>query len=104
MTMKDKLYFKCKPVLDWIDDNKETLIVLAPIIAIVLGKTITAVRVHSNNIADIKMKENYIYDRSLGYSLKLKRRLNGKQLSLIQARKEAGESLVDILASMRVLK
>lgn len=102
--MKEKLKNFFRPVGNWFVDNKDWLVVVVPIGLVVLGKTITAVRIHTNNLAEVKMKENYIYDRSLGYSLRLKRRLNAKQLELIQARKDNGEKLIDILSSMRVLK
>ena len=102
--MKEKLKNFFTPIGNWFVDNKDWLVVVLPIGLLVVGKTITAVRIHSNNVADIKMKENYIYDRSLGYSLRLKRRLTAKQLELIQARKDNGEKLINILSSMRVLK
>lgn len=91
-------------VSDWYNNNKELLMILIPIGLVVTGKTITALRIHGNKMADIKLKENYIYDRSLGYSLKLKHRLNSRQLSLIQMRKDSGENLIDILYSMKLLK
>ena len=102
--MKEKLRELGTIIANWIVENKDILAVVVPVGLVVTGKMITAIRVHNSTVTEVKLKENYIYDRSLGYSLKLKRRLNSKQLALVQARKEAGESLIDILNSMRVLK
>ena len=51
-----------------------------------------------------KLKDLYIYDRSHGHYWELRRKLSTREMLEIDRRKDNGESLVDILESMRVLK
>ena len=50
------------------------------------------------------LKEEFVYDRSLGHYWALKRRLSNKEWLEIEARRKNGERLSDILADLKVLK
>ena len=58
----------------------------------------------TNLAKEQKLKDKYIYDRSHGHYWELRRKLSNRELTEIDRRKDKGESLVDILESMRVLK
>ena len=88
----------------WVIDNKETVMVLAPI---VIGIATPIVKMVSKNITLRKakdVKELYCYDRSLGHYWRLKRELTNNEWVTIDRRKKSGERLADILDSMKVLK
>lgn len=61
----------------------------------------------SRNIAlhqETKMRDNRIFDRSLGKYLELKRPLKQSDMSKILERKDQGEKLSNILMNMNLLK
>lgn len=101
---KNKLKAKFQNGLEWIVDNKELVIYLAPVI---IGATTTIVKVAGrsyNNHKAEAIKNLYCYDRSLGHYWKLKRELTNREWLEIDARKKNGERLADILSEMKVLK
>lgn len=101
---KSKMKEKFKNGKDWVVDNKETIIVLAPI---VIGVAKPIIKTVSKNITLRKakdVKELYCYDRSLGHYWRLKRELTNNEWVTIDRRKKCGERLADILDSMKVLK
>lgn len=61
-----------------------------------------AVKAHQLS-EDKKLKELYIYDRSMGRYLKLRKPLTQSQMIIIETRKGAGERLFDILYDMDLL-
>lgn len=89
---------------DWAVNNKEVIIVLAPV-AFASLKTITKVVGKNVNLRkEESIKKLYCYDRSLGHYWSLKRELRNSEWASIEKRKQNGESLSGILASMNVLK
>ena len=101
---KSKVKEKLNNGKDWVVDNKETVMVLAPI---VIGIATPIVKMVSKNITLRKakdVKELYCYDRSLGHYWRLKRELTNNEWVTIDRRKKCGERLADILDSMKVLK
>lgn len=50
------------------------------------------------------LKDDYIYDRSLGRYVELRKKLNQKDLVEISRRKREGERLTDILLDMRLVR
>lgn len=86
---------------EWIVENRETIVRLAPIVvggltavagvAKVVGKR---VNLHKQE----QLKDLYCYDRSLGHYWKLRRELSNKEWLEIDTRKKKGERLADILA------
>lgn len=101
---KRNLKYKLKDAKDWVINNKETLVVAVP--AAIGGiSTITKVVGKSvNNHQEKQMKDRYIYDRSLGRYVELKRKLNQKDLANISKRKQNGERVTDILLDMNLVK
>ena len=100
----DKALYGLGFAYDWCYDHKKALIFTAPLIIGIAARGITAARVSSNRRAEKMLKENYIYDPRLRYHLKLKHRLNNKELRTLRARQRAGETTYDILSNMKVLK
>lgn len=101
---KSKIKEKFNNGKDWVIDNKETVMVLAPI---VIGIATPIVKMVSKNITLKKakdVKELYCYDRSLGHYWSLKRELTNNEWITIDRRRKCGERLADILDSMKVLK
>lgn len=89
---------------DWINRNKEVIIVLAPV---VIGGVATVVKVVGKQINLHKqeaVKNLYCYDRSLGHYWALRRELTNTEWLAIDKRKKNGERLSDILAELKVLK
>lgn len=88
----------------WCSENKELIAVLAPGIIGAVTFGIKAISKHNNIMRQQDLKEKYVYDTSLGHYWELKRKLSNSQWSEIERRRNSGESLGQILASMGVLK
>ena len=102
--LKDNINLKFQEGKKWVLDNKETIILLAPI---VIGSASTIVKVvgkHINLSKEESLKNQYCYDRSLGHYWKLKRKLSNNEWVRIEKRKNNGERLADILSDLKVLK
>lgn len=102
--LKSKIKEKFNKGKEWIIDNKENIIVLAPI---VIGIATPIVKTVSKNVTLKRakdVKELYCYDRSLGHYWSLKRELTNNEWITVDRRKKCGERLSDILESMKVLK
>lgn len=98
-------YFKAKnSVTNWYYKNKSWV---GPAMSVCLTATPFIIRFatkQTNLAKEQKLKDKYIYDRSHGHYWELRRKLSNRELTEIDRRKDKGESLVDILESMRVLK
>ena len=95
---------KCLNAKDWFIRNKETILVLAPV---VIGGTTAVVKTVGKRINLHKqedIKNLYCYDRSLGHYWALRRELTNREWLEIDKRKKNGERLSDILAELKVLK
>ena len=88
----------------WVIDNKEMIIVLAPVAIGIVTPIVKSVNKHITLGKAKDLKELYCYDRSLGHYWSLKRELTNNEWITIDRRKKCGEHLADILESMRVLK
>lgn len=101
---KEKIDTKIQNGKEWLIRNKETIIVLAPV---VIGCGTTVFKVVDKRI-NLRKQENlkdlYCYDRSLGHYWRLRRELSNKEWLEIDQRKKDGERLSDILSEMKVLK
>ena len=86
------------------NEHKEEIIVLAPIV-IASGEKLIRDSKRRHNLKEEKyLKENYVYDRSRGCYIELRRKLSNRELLEIDRRKRNGESLIEILSTMRVMK
>lgn len=101
---KETLKRKVDDAKYWVMNNSGVIMFLAPP---VLGAVTALVRTTGRQVAlkkEQNLKELYCYDRSLGHYWKLKRPLKNADWIQINARRENGESLANILDSMKVLK
>lgn len=101
---KREVKAKAHNAAEWCNNNKDIVIIVAPII---LGGAVKIVASVAKGIAANKMedvKNLYAYDNRLGHYWALRRELTNNEWLKVEARKRAGEDLGDILDSMRVLK
>ena len=101
---KEKFEAKMKDVKDWINDNREMLLILGPA---AIGAVTTGVKVVGRQAKLRKekdLKDLYCYDRSLGHYWRLRRELSNAEWVEIGKRKSNGERLADILYELKVLK
>jgi len=102
--VKDWLFLRKMAVQDFFRRYpKETLAVVlltASGVVRVLPKLIRARNINEEE----RIKEEYVYDRSLGHYWKLKRPLSNDEWREIENRKANGEKLGDILESLKILK
>lgn len=102
--LKWRLSEKTKNVKIFIINNKETIIVLAPIVIGVARPIVKSINKHITLNKTKDLKELYCYDRSLGHYWSLRRELTNKEWITIDRRKKCGEHLSDILEDMKVLR
>ena len=98
--IKDKLH---KGKCFW-DENKEPIIALTPVVIGGITFLVKTISKHARINAEKDLKELYIYDPKLRLYWQLKRKLTTAQHLELERRKAEGESMGNILASMRVLK
>lgn len=104
---KEWITDKVKDTANWVNNNKETLAVVLPVVVAGVAGSAKIVKSVSRNVAlkqEKDLKERFIYDRSLGKYLELKKPLSNSQLTSILERKENGEKLSIILHNMGLLK
>ena len=91
----------------WINDNKEFLMIAIPAVVAVTKCGSKVIGSIARNIAlnkEQKMKDLYIYDRSLGRYIELRRPLRNQDMKIILDRRENGERLSNILMDMNLMK
>lgn len=86
------------------EDNKEIIIIATPIVSGIISKTIKYAIKQKNLKEERELKENWIYDRSIGKYLELRRKPTPREYVEIQRRRDYGESLITILDDMRLLR
>ena len=90
----------------WCEDNTELAIAMIPV-GLMAVKTITGMVKSVDRKIDMKheqeLQELYVYDHSLGMYHKLRRPLTSSEKIEINRRRDAGESKIQILASMGLL-
>ena len=101
---KEKFHARVRKTKEWAKRNKETIVVLTPVI---IGGVVTVTRVVGKRVnlaKEEQLKTLYCYDRSLGHYWALRRELSNKEWLAIDERKANGERLADILSDLKVLK
>lgn len=85
-------------------DNKETIVTLVPVV--VGGVTVLArvIGKQARINQERDLKELYVWDPKLGMYYQLRKKMTNAQRLELDRRKEQGESIGNILASMKVLK
>lgn len=97
---------KCNGAAEWIRQNKEAILIAAPVVAgaaKMLSKTVSNAKRRNYLKQEKDLKELYCYDHSLGHYWKLSRPLSNSDWVKINNRRNKGETLGDILCSMKVL-
>lgn len=105
-TIKAKV--KTREAFEWMKENKEIVGTIVVPAGIVLIKTATGLVKSIDRKIDLQkeqdLKDLYVYDRSLGYYHELKHKLSSSEALEIDRRRSNGESMAQILASMKLLK
>ena len=102
--VKRKAQAKWRQTKDWLGQNKEAVIVLAPVVAGTTVKIISMVSRSINVHNEAKLKDLYWYDPRLGKYWQLRRKLSSNESLAVQRKYRNGEALGDIFDSMKVLK
>ena len=95
--------FKQKAKDIW-DEHKMTIIVLAPVAGKVIKEVVKAVGRHHNLKLEERSKDHRVWDPTIGHYWELRRKLDNRDWTEINRRHSRGESLGEILESLRVLK
>lgn len=101
---KEKINSKVRNGLEWVNNNREAIIIGAPI---VMGAAKGVTKLIGKSIdlhKEKELKDLRCYDRSGGHYWKLKRELTTQEWLEFDRRRSNGERVADILTSMRVLK
>ena len=104
---KERFNEKLNITANWIRNNKEILAIVIPVVGVSIKGTAKIIKGISKNVAlsqEKQLKEKFIYDRSLGKYLELKKPLTNAQMTSILERKDNGEKLGGILQNMNLLK
>ena len=104
---KERFNKKVNITANWIRNNKETLAIVIPVVGVSIKGTAKIIKGISKNVAlsqEKQLKEKFIYDRSLGKYLELKKPLTNAQMKSILERKDNGEKLSSILRTENLLK
>lgn len=91
---------------NWVSRNKEVTIAMIPIGLVALrgiGNTIRSMDRKMDMEKAQKLQDLYVYDHSLGMYHKLKRPMKPSEKIELDRRRNAGESKIQILASMGLL-
>lgn len=110
--LKRKTSEKAKSAMQWINQNKEMIVVLVPVAtssAALLGKWVIkpiwkGTIVRANLRRQEHIKTGFVYDPSLGAYYELSKKLSNHQKIELDQRRQAGERIGNILREMNVLK
>ena len=104
-TIKTKV--KTREIYQWCCTHKEEAAFIATTGVAAVG-AVSKIAHRIDHKLDLKHEQNlkdlYVYDRSLGIYHELRRKLKPSEAIEIDRRRANGESMIHILASMRLLK
>lgn len=95
---------KYEKAKEWVKENQQLVIVLGPVVA---GGIVEMIKIGTRRRTvneERALKERFVYDRSGGHYYELKRQPKQSEWLMIEQRRNNGESLGEILQSMRLLK
>lgn len=102
--IKEKVTDKICNGVQWVINNKDLVIIFAPVVISGVTTVVKVVGKQINLRKQETIKNLYCYDRSAGHYWKLRRELSTDEWIQIDRRKQNGERLSDILDDLRVLK
>lgn len=104
--VKTKKTFKqrLENAVNYVKDNGKTIAAIGIPAALIGVRVIRETRLALTEIASRRKSERTIYDPKVGFSWHLRRPLNELQKLELAKRMRAGETMGDILESMRALK
>lgn len=113
--MKEKIRIKKWEINNWVQDkvwrakmfanqHEEAIIILGPAVLGIGGKLVTSATRQSRIRGEKNLKERFMYDRRLGGYLEMRRKPTQNEYLEIDRRRRNGESLPQILSSMKLLK
>ena len=91
-------------VKDIWDNNKKEIIILAPVVLAIASRVTRSINKAIAYHQETILKDQRVYDPSLGHYYELNKKLNNDQWLEIENRRKNGESYGNILRSMNVLK
>ena len=100
---KAKVKDKKDRTVDWCKEHTEEAVTLACITVGGIYKISKELYKRNQIKQERALKDNYIYDRSMGHYWKCRRKPSTNEYLEIERRKNAGESLGSILTSMKLL-
>lgn len=103
---KEKRKKRWKARLNWVENHAEEVAAIGGAAATVLAGVCKVAKVwHRKSVLDKerKLKERYVYDRSVGKYHHLRRTMTAAETKEFARRKASGEKTVNILESMRLL-
>lgn len=102
--IKAKISEACDKVKDFVSDHPAESLALA---TTAIGSVVGLARRYDRK-KDIReqqrLRDEYIYDRSIGHYWQTRRKLTNQEKLEIERRRRSGEALGDILESMRLLR
>ena len=104
MALLDKVKNAGAKVATWCKNNRETLVIVAPLVATGLTVGGRAINKACNTYQQQNMRDRQCYDPKLGHYWQLSRKLSNDEWLIVEQRQKAGERLGDILSSMKVLR
>lgn len=106
-TIEEKARKTAQSASDWMKENKETLAIVVPGLAVgVRGASrVVSSAIRKNTVKhEERSRQTRFYDHSLGCYWYTKRPLRKDELLSVKRRKNSGESYGDIFKSMKLLK
>lgn len=102
--VKQKIRTKLERASCWWREHQTEISVFGPVLISGTVEMIKIISKQKKQNEERYLKENYIYDRSMGHYYELRRKLKSSEWLMIEKRKSYGEPLGEILQDMRVLK
>ena len=100
---KARVKDKKDKAVDWCKDHTEEAVTLACLAVGATYKVGKFAYKHKQVKDETALKERYIYDRSMGHYWKCRKKPSTREYLEIERRKNAGESLGNILTDMKLL-
>lgn len=104
---RDKVKTKLHDASQWIVDNKEVVLVAAPVVMTVTKGTFNIggkLLKHHNLKLEEKLKDRRIYDRSTGHYVETRRKLKSTEWAEFDRRRRQGYSVQQIINDMGLNK